>query len=401
MADPTAGGGYRQAALGGADDALKAAGDAVLDYRQAEAKARDWIARRHRVAAGQEPEPSTTPVKPYNVRDAISDYLTDLAARGGKGTTQARIASGAHIIPSLGDTPVTRLTREGLKQWHRALAASPPRLRGKNGAIRHREVNPDPEAARPRQASANRILTILKAALNHARVEGKVTCSADAWAAVQPFRQADKAKVRYLLDDELTRLMNACPRDFRELVTAALLTGCRYGELAAMKAGDFDPQAGTVIIAQSKSGRSRHVVLTEEGRAFFCRQTVGKLGAALMFERDTIVKQATREREVQIARAAWGKSHQCRVLREACTIAKISPAISFHILRHTYASRLAMRGAPMPVIAAQLGHTDTRMTERHYAHLGPSYVAETVRRTFGELGITIPTDGAVPLRRAG
>ena len=38
-----------------------------------------------------------------------------------------------------------------------------------------------------------------------------------------------------------------------------------------------------------------------------------------------------------------------------------------------------MRGVPMGVIAAQLGHADTRMTERHYAHLSPNYVANTVR----------------------
>src|SRR5580658_1994190 len=50
VADPSAGGGYRQAALGRADDALKADGAEVLDYRQAEAEARAWIARHHRVA---------------------------------------------------------------------------------------------------------------------------------------------------------------------------------------------------------------------------------------------------------------------------------------------------------------------------------------------------------------
>ena len=399
MGDPSAGGGYRQAALGRADDALKAAGDKVLDYRGAEAKARDWIGRRHRVAAGLEPEPSTTPAKPYTVREAIADYLTDFAARGGKGVAQTRIASDAHIIPTLGAVPVPRLTRDRLKQWHRALAASPARLRAKKGARRHRGADADPDAPRRRRATANRILTILKAALNHARAEGKVTCPTDAWAAVQAFREADKPKVRYLLDDELTRLMNACPPDFRELVTSALLTGCRYGELAAMKVGDFDPQAGTVSVTVSKSGQSRHVALTEEGRAFFARQAAGRLGSARMFERDLTVKQATREREAQTQRAPWGKSHQFRLLREACAVAKIAPAVSFHILRHTYASRLAMRGAPMPVIAAQLGHTDTRMTERHYAHLGPSYVAETVRQTFGTLGIMPPADGVVPLRR--
>lgn len=397
--DATAGGGYRQEALGRADDALRAAGDDVLDYRAADAEARKWIARRHRVAAGLEAEPSTAPAKPYTVADAMADYLADFAARGGKAVAQTRMATDAHILPKLGSIAVARLTRERLKQWHRALATSPARLRAAKGETRHREPDADPDAARRRRATANRILTVLKAALNHARAEGKVTCPADAWAAVQAFREADKAKVRYLLDDELTRLMNACPPDFRELVTAALLTGCRYGELAAMKAGDFDPQAGTVAVSVSKSGRPRHVALTKEGTEFFTRHTAGKIGSALMFERDHTVTQATRDRPAQTRREPWGKSHQFRLLREACAVATIAPAVSFHILRHTYASRLAMRGAPMPVIAAQLGHTDTRMTERHYAHLGPSFVADTVRRTFGELGVTMPAGSVVPIRR--
>ena len=46
-----------------------------------------------------------------------------------------------------------------------------------------------------------------------------------------------------------------------------------------------------------------------------------------------------------------------------------------------------MRGVPLPVIARQLGHADTRMTERHYAHLAPSYVADAIRAGFPILGI--------------
>ena len=41
----------------------------------------------------------------------------------------------------------------------------------------------------------------------------------------------------------------------------------------------------------------------------------------------------------------------------------------------------------MGVIAAQLGHSDTRMTEKHYAHLAPSYVADTIRASLPKLGI--------------
>ena len=46
-----------------------------------------------------------------------------------------------------------------------------------------------------------------------------------------------------------------------------------------------------------------------------------------------------------------------------------------------------MKGVGLGVIAAQLGHADTRMTERQYAHLAPSYVADTIRANFPTLGI--------------
>ena len=42
-----------------------------------------------------------------------------------------------------------------------------------------------------------------------------------------------------------------------------------------------------------------------------------------------------------------------------------------------------MGGAPLAVVAAQLGHSDTRMVEKHYGHMAPSYVADTVRASFG------------------
>jgi hypothetical protein len=58
-----------------------------------------------------------------------------------------------------------------------------------------------------------------------------------------------------------------------------------------------------------------------------------------------------------------------------------------------------MRGAPLAVVATQLGHSDTRMVEKHYGHLAPSYVADTVRAAFGTLGIAEPT-GVVPLHRS-
>ncbi len=154
VADPAAGGGYRQSALGRADDALKAAGTEVLDFRQAEAKAREWIARHHRIAAGLEPEPTAAPAAPYIVADAITDYLADYVARGGKAPHELRYAINAHILPAVGALPVGRLSRERLKAWHRAIAASPARVRAKAGEQRHRNTEGDPEALRRRRSSS-------------------------------------------------------------------------------------------------------------------------------------------------------------------------------------------------------------------------------------------------------
>jgi integrase len=113
--------------------------------------------------------------------------------------------------------------------------------------------------------------------------------------------------------------------------------------------------------------------LTDEGQRLFATLTAGKLAD------DPIFTRADAGR--------WRASHQLRPMLEACKRAKIKPAVSFHVLRHTHGSTLAMRGVPMGVIAEQLGHADTRMTEKHYAHLAPSYVAETIRAHFPTLGI--------------
>lgn len=406
-------GGYRKSALGRADDVVAATvgkGEtlpshetaAVLNFAQAQTEAKNWAQVRDRVAAGLEAAVPAAPAKPYTVADAIEEYLSDYAARGGKALALTKGAAEAHILPALGTDIVARLTRDQIRRWHRGIASAPARVRAARGKINiRRQTVTDDDAPRRRRATANRILTVLKAALNHARREGKITCPDDAWSAVSPFKGADAPKIRYLNDAEATRLINACAGDFRDLVMAGLLTGCRYGELAKLKVGDFDRKSGTLSIPVTKGGKARHVVLTDEGQEFFTRLATGRTGSDLMLMRDAIAKQATRDRPAQTTRAPWAKGDQSRPMREACTAAQITPAISFHILRHTYGSRLAMRGVGMAVIAAQLGHTGTRMTERHYAHLAPSYVADVVRSAFGSLGVTLPATNVTPMAKAG
>jgi integrase len=107
--------------------------------------------------------------------------------------------------------------------------------------------------------------------------------SDDAWRTVRAFREADAARLRYLSDDDARRLTNACSPDFGALVTGALLTGCRYGAPAVMTAADFNPDARTVRVRVSKSGRPRHVVLPQEGRDFTAGLAAGEPGSTRLF----------------------------------------------------------------------------------------------------------------------
>jgi len=173
------------------------------------------------------------------------------------------------------------------------------------------------------------------------------------------------ARIRYLQVAEAKRLINAADPDFRRLVQAALETGARYGELCALQVHDYNADTDTIAIRTSKKGKVRHVVLTNEGAAFFGQICAGRPGAEIM------LLKANGE--------AWGRSEQGLLMRKACEIAKITPPIGFHGLRHTWASLAVMDGMPLMVVAKNLGHRDTRMVEIHYGHLAPSYVADAVR----------------------
>jgi hypothetical protein len=82
----------------------------------------------------------------------------------------------------------------------------------------------------------------------------------------------------------------------------------------------------------SKSGRPRHVYLTGEGAEFFEGLTVGRpRGALLLTHADA---------------SPWGPSHQHWATRDACLHAEIQAPISFHILRHSYASFRTKAGVP-------------------------------------------------------
>jgi integrase len=363
---------YTVQVLAPADDMAEVDGT-ILNYWQAQERARALHRERGKTEDGRA-------LKPLTVEDAVKDYLDEhLEGRASHRDTQLRMA--AYALPVFGHKHVSELKASEIARWHRNLVAAPPRARtGKGSAQRHRAINlKNPDAVRARRLSANKILGQLKAALNHAWREGKVP-SDDAWRRVKPFRGVVSSRARYLTTDEARRLLNSSVGDFRLLLEAALQTGARYSELGRLVVGDFDRDAGTIAIRMSKSGKGRHVILTSEGQAFFEKLTAGRRSTELILRRE------------------WHPSQQLRPMKDACAQARIDPPISFHGLRHTYASLSVMGGVPLPILAQNLGHSTTRMCEVFYAHLAPSFARDAIRAGAPKFGTETPSK-ITPMRR--
>jgi integrase len=363
--------GRRFQSLGAADDTSQADGTSVLSFQQATEAAQAWFKGLAHLDAGE------VHTGPYRVAQLMSDYLADRKRETRKDLSRTRSVIAVHILPALADVELSKLTHSRVKQWRDSIAETAPRVRVKKGdAPATRSIDTDDASVmRKRYATANRVFTVLRAALNYGYKRNRVATKA-AWEKVTPFRQVDAPKVRYLTIDECKRLLAVCPTDFQALVRGALLTGCRYGELTALKVRAYHRESRTLHIAESKSGKSRNVALNADGASLFDTLSEGRNADDAMFTH--WVGRHKGE--------AWESSQQRHWMETACDKAEIAPAISFHILRHSYASHLAMSATPMPVIAAQLGHSDTRMTERHYAHLGSSYVADVVRANLPSFG---------------
>lgn len=361
---------YTHETIAIADDIQDANGIDVLNFAQAQEKARAWFDKLAHNQAG-------THYGPYTVQMAVDDYLAWYKINR-KAYQRTKAIIDAHIIPQFGSKRVDRLTTQEIREWLEKMVTTPPRKRSKTGQKQaFHDIDNSEEAIRKRKATVNRTLNYFKAILNKAFNDGK-TSSDDAWRRIKPFSKVDVARIEYLELEEVTRLVNACPPDLREIVCGALYTGCRYAELAKMQVQDFQRANMKVFVKPSKSGKPRYVTLTEEGAEFFQNVCLNKSAHDLIFTKADGM--------------AWGRSHQQRPLKKALQSANITKDVNFHTLRHTHASQLAMRDVPLIVIAQQLGHSDTRIVEKHYAHLSNDYTTNTIRKNFPALGINQKTN---------
>jgi integrase len=359
--------GRRFKALGAADDTVPANGTHVLSFQQALDAALRWFSELAKAdGAGVQ-------IGPYTVADAAGAWLDAWeGSAGSKANSEGNL--NHHILPALGRIEVAKLKRQELQEWLYQLAAKPP-VRHQRHKESTKALPPskrskvkfdpnDPETIRKRRDTANRIFNDLSALLTMAYENGRSE-SKRAWDTVSKFENVARSKNEYLTIKEARAFLAACEPDFRDLVRGGLATGCRYMELATVPAGAYDRAIKAVSVRQSKTGKVKHVFLTDDEARFFARAAVGKQRTDLLFR--------------QADGSPWVKGNQQSRMHAALKAAGIKRHVRFHDLRHTFATLLTQQGVSIQIVADQLGHSGTRIAQEHYSHHSPEYIAAQVR----------------------
>ena len=347
-----------QAKLGRADDIATTNG---MSHEHAKDAARLWakgIRACGSTAAG------------LTVNAALDRYMEDQEFNTGKPLKDAHSRINLHIRPALGKVLVCELTLERIKTWRNGLVTKPKHQRtGKRSKKTTVVVDLNDQRIRDRRKdTANRIFSTLRAALNFACQEDLTVIKV--WTAVKPFENVGQPRVNYLEIPDQRKLLAIDRGAIRDLIEAALLTGCRFGELARFRVSDFDSVNGSLFVWESKSKKARHIWLSTAGVGLFKR---------LATDRDC--KEPLLR---QPSGTAWKPSSYQRPFRAALLEAKVK-MIAFHELRHSYATALLRNGAPPVVVAEALGHSDIRMVTKHYGHIPASFASETIRRAAPDL----------------
>lgn len=312
---------YRTEVVGTADDRLDPDGVQVLDFYQAQAKAREIFQRRDDVPSA------------VTVNDAVTAYI-DFLKREKRSGRDAELRLNRLIVPALGARTVASLTLQDLEAW-------------RNGLIP--QAIDDPERLRRSKDTANRVLNYLKAAFNRAARDPACDITDDrAWRLLRPFPKVGSSRQLFLSEKQILTLLEKSSGSFKVLLTAAFLTGARYGELCALKVKDFDGEA--LHVRHGKTG-SRYIFLTEEAVQFF-----GGLAKARGSDEPLLAREGS---------LPWKSSEQIRPMAAAVKAAQLPSETCLYSLRHAHASLALRNGANIQLLAENLG-TSVAMIEKHY-----------------------------------
>jgi integrase len=220
--------------------------------------------------------------------------------------------------------------------------------------------------------------TVLQAAVDHSFLEKNP-------AHGIRIREADtKKERRFYSTAEMRKLLAVLPEPCRSVVSVAVLTGMRIGEILALRWKRIDSLRGTIEVAENyscgefvspKTKSSRRVIPMSSTLAHVLAKHRADGGEC--------------SPEALVFRTAKGttlnpKNLYNRELAPACDQISL-PRVSWHSFRHTHATLLGDLGGSLKTAQALLGHSDMETTLNTYTHAVPDSQRTAVGRVAGVL----------------
>jgi integrase len=352
-------GGSWQKAFGIADDHEPANNEHVLDFWQAQDKARQ--AARGTATGG----------RPCTVSEALDSYAANLRARGGLAGNVSRVRH--HLPAVLAAKPVALLTSRELERWRDGLAA---------------KLEP---------ATVNRTTRILKAACNLAAShdEGRIV-NVNAWRnGLKSLPGAHKPRNVILTDQEVRAVIDAARAidpAFGLLTEVAATTGARVSQLVALEVGDLkgNGDGPRLMMPSSRKGHTgkqitRRPVPIPGSLAARLREASGDRNASapLLLRGDGKPWSAT------------SADHR-RPFEAAVARAGHDPSVTIYALRHSSIVRQILSGTPLRVIA--VAHdTSTKQIEATYSVHISDHADAVLRKGLLDVAQPVAADNVVTL----
>jgi len=341
-------------AFGIADDHEDAEGANVLDFWQAQDKART-IARD-----------GNTGDRPISVGEALDQYASDLQGRNGDDGNVTRLRY--HLTPALAAMTVALLSSRDLRRWREGLL--------KGGMAR---------------ATVNRTVRPLMAALNLAAREDHRIVNTAAWRdGLRQLPDAESPRNEILPDTDVCKLVEAAYQVrpvYGLWIEVHALCGARTSQIDRLIVADLqdkDPAAPRLMMPSSRKGRRKRV----DRKPVPITPALAKAlrhNAAGRSRIDSLIPQPGAENTV---RKLW---------KRARDLAGLGPKVTPYALRHSSIVRMLLAGTPTRVVAA---HHDTSvlMIEKNYSAFIADHADTLTRRTLLDLGTPAGSAVVVPMR---
>ncbi len=227
-------------------------------------------------------------------------------------------------------------------------------------------------------ATVKHALCVVRQAYNKAKVWGHY--KGDNPCEGVKFPSPNNARQRFLTKDEATLLLSELRRrspQVARIASFALYGGLRLGEILSLKWSQINTTQGIITVLDTKNNEPRSVFITDPIKQVLNEMTPGNP--------DELIFMTKKGNQIRWLSKLFMKV-VCKLgLNEG--IHDRRQKVTFHTLRHTFASWAVMEGIPLFVVAKAIGHKTTVMTQR-YAHLAP----ECQKKAFEAVALAGQTD---------